>query len=36
MGVLEIVRGENLKIVPVCQFVSIYLRRHPEYRALVA
>ena len=35
-GVLEIVRGENLKIVPVCRFVSVYLRRHPEYQGLVA
>jgi hypothetical protein len=35
-GTLEIVRGENLKIVPVCRFVSVYLRRHPEYQELVA
>jgi predicted GNAT family acetyltransferase len=34
-GALEIVRGENLKIVPVCRFVSVYLRRHPEYQELV-
>ena len=35
-GALEIVRGEGLKIMPVCQFVSVYLRRHPEYQELVA
>ena len=35
-GALEIVRGEGLKIVPVCQFVSVYLRRHPEHQELVA
>ena len=35
-GALEIVRGENLKIVPTCRFVSVYLRRHPEYQELVA
>jgi predicted GNAT family acetyltransferase len=35
-GALEIVRGENLKIVPACRFVSVYLRRHPEYQDLVA
>ena len=35
-GALEIVRREGLKIVPVCQFVSVYLRRHPEYQELVA
>ena len=34
-GALEIVRGEGLKIVPTCQFVSAYLRRHPEYQELV-
>lgn len=34
-GVLEIVRGEGLKVVPTCQFVSAYLRRHPEYQELV-
>lgn len=32
---LEIVRSEGLKIVPTCQFVSAYLRRHPEYQELV-
>ena len=31
-GTLEIVRGEGLKIAPVCQFISVYLRRHPEYQ----
>lgn len=35
-GVLELVRGENLKIAPTCRFVLVYLRRHPEYQELVA
>lgn len=35
-GALEIVRGENLKIVPTCRFVTVYLQRHPEYQELVA
>jgi hypothetical protein len=35
-GALEIARGENLKIVPTCRFVPVYLRRHPEYQELVA
>jgi len=35
-GALEIIRGENLKIVPACRFVSVYLQRHPEYQGLVA
>lgn len=32
----EIVREENLKIVPACPFVSVYLKRHPEFQSLVA
>ena len=35
-GTFEIVQRENLKIVPMCQFVSAYLRRHPEHQSLVA
>ncbi|MGB8506995.1 MAG: GNAT family N-acetyltransferase [Pyrinomonadaceae bacterium] len=32
----EIIREENLKIVPSCRFVAVYLKRHPEYQSLVA
>ncbi len=35
-GTLEIVQNENLKIVPVCRFVAVYLQRHPEYQSLTA
>lgn len=35
-GAFELVRERNLKIVPVCPFVSVYLRRHPEYQTLAA
>ena len=35
-GALDIVREAKLKIEPVCPFVSVYVRRHPEYGALVA
>jgi len=32
----EIIQEENLKIVPTCPFISVYLKRHPEYQSLVA
>lgn len=35
-GALEMLQKEDAKIVPLCPFVSIYLRRHPEYQPLVA
>lgn len=35
-GALGIVERDGRKIVPACSFVAAYLRRHPEYRPLVA
>lgn len=35
-GALEDVRARGLRVVPVCPFVSAYVRRHPEYSDLVA
>ncbi len=35
-GVLEIVRERGLKVVPVCPYAAIFIRRHPEYQDLVA
>lgn len=35
-GTFEIIRAKGMKFVPRCQFVSAYLRRHPEYQSLVA
>jgi predicted GNAT family acetyltransferase len=32
---LEFARAQNLKVIPQCQFVVSYLRRHPEYLDLV-
>lgn len=32
---LEYARSEHLRVVPLCPFVSAYLRRHPEYAPLV-
>lgn len=35
-GMFEIVRAEELKIVPECRFVAAYIRRHPVYQSLVS
>lgn len=32
---LEFARDEALEVVPLCPFVSAYIRRHPEYQPLV-
>jgi predicted GNAT family acetyltransferase len=29
-------RGRSLAVIPVCQFIGGYIRRHPEYLDLVA
>lgn len=33
---LEAARAEGLKVVPRCSFVAAFMRRHPEYRDLLA
>ena len=35
-GGLEDIPARGLRLVPVCPFVTAYLRRHPEYGDLVA
>ncbi len=32
---LEYARDHNLRVIPVCPFVISYLKRHPEYQALL-
>ena len=32
---LEYARSKNLKVIPACSFIQVYLRRHPEYADLV-
>ena len=34
-GALDDIRARGLLLVPLCQFVAAYLRRHPEYADLV-
>lgn len=32
---LDFARDNGLKVIPICPFVTSYLRRHPEYHPLV-
>jgi predicted GNAT family acetyltransferase len=32
---LEDARARGLAVIPLCPFVASYMRRHPEYQALV-
>ena len=34
-GALDDIRSRGVRVVPVCPFVTAYLRRHPEQRDLV-
>ncbi|HEY0099631.1 MAG TPA: GNAT family N-acetyltransferase, partial [Pyrinomonadaceae bacterium] len=33
-GTFELLQAENLRMMPTCQFVAVYLQRHPEYQSL--
>ena len=33
--VLDDIQGKGLILVPLCPFVAVYIRRHPEYMVLV-
>jgi uncharacterized protein len=35
-GALDDLRARGLKVRPTCPFVAAYIRRHPDYRQLVA
>jgi predicted GNAT family acetyltransferase len=35
-GALELIRADGRKVIAGCGFVVDYLRKHPEYRDLVA
>ncbi|ACY99076.1 MULTISPECIES: GNAT family N-acetyltransferase [Thermomonospora] len=35
-GVLDELRSKGVRVVPLCPFIKGYIRRHPEYRDLVA
>lgn len=33
---LDDTRARGLRVVPACSFVAAYIKRHPEYRDLIA
>lgn len=33
--VLEEVKKKGLRIIPECEFISVYIRRHPEWEELL-
>ena len=35
-GVLQYIEQHDQKIVPLCPFVSVYLKRHPDWNRLVS
>lgn len=35
-GVLDDLRRRQLKVTPLCGFAASWIRRHPEYREMVA
>ena len=35
-GTLDLVRSEGLKLIPRCDFIAGYIKKHPEYQDLVA
>lgn len=35
-GALALIRADGRKVIAGCSFVSVYLRRHPEYADMVA
>ena len=34
--VLQYVEQNNLKVVPLCPFVAVYLKRHPDWNRVVS
>ena len=32
---LDYARSENLRVVPACSYVDLFIRRHPEFQSLV-
>ncbi len=35
-GLLDTARERGLKVVPVCPYAAVFIRRHPEYQDLLA
>lgn len=35
-GMMDIVRQRGLKVIPICGYAAVWLRRHPTYHDLLA
>lgn len=35
-GTLELARREGFRVAPICPFVAAWVRRHPEFRDVIA
>ncbi|MET0987757.1 MAG: GNAT family N-acetyltransferase [Steroidobacteraceae bacterium] len=35
-GTLDLIRSEGFKLIPRCDFIAGYIKKHPEYQDLVA
>lgn len=34
--VLQQIKDENLKLIPLCPFIASYVKRHPEWKEILA
>jgi uncharacterized protein len=34
-GVLELIEQKGLTLIPMCPFVALYIKRHPEWKKLI-
>lgn len=35
-GLMDIVRERGLKVIPICGYAAVWIRRHPQYHDLLA
>ncbi len=35
LAVLKDIESKNLKLIPLCPFVAVYLKRHPEWKRIL-
>ena len=35
-GTLDLIRGRGEKVIPLCSFVDVFIRRNPDYQDLLA
>ena len=35
LAVLKDIESKNLKLIPLCPFVAVYIKRHPEWKRIL-